>query len=257
MYGFCKAHTVSDMNDVTMVTGGSRGIGAATCRKLAVLGHDLAIGYRTDADAAAAVAADVRNLGGRALPVRLDTTVRADVEAAFDQASVAFGPVTGLVNNAGVGSAIGSFIDLAEDDLRRVIDVNVIGYVLCAQSAARRMVAGNGGSIVNVSSAASTLGSPNEYVHYAASKAAIDTLTVGLSKELGPYGIRVNTVSPGVIETEFHAGSGEPGRAARVGPQAPLGRAGRPDEVAAAIAWLLSAEASYTTGATLRVAGGR
>ncbi len=221
------------------------------------MGHDLVIGYRSDATAAEAVADDVRAAGGRALPIRVDTSVRSDVVEAFERAERELGPVTGLVNNAGVGSRIGPFIELTESDLRRVMDVNVIGYVFCAQAAARRMIANGGGAIVNVSSGASTLGSPNEYVHYAASKGAVDTLTIGLSKELGPYGIRVNTVSPGVIETEFHAGSGEPGRPSRVGPAAPLGRAGRADEVAAAIAWLLSADASYTTGATVRVAGGR
>jgi NAD(P)-dependent dehydrogenase (short-subunit alcohol dehydrogenase family) len=244
------------MTDVTVVTGGSRGIGAATCLRLAAQGHDLVIGYRSDALAAAAVADSVRAAGVRALPVRVDTTVKAEVVALFERAAGELGPVTGLVNNAGVGSRIGPFVDLAEDDLRRVMDVNVIGYVFCAQEAARRML-DRGGAIVNVSSGAATIGSPNEYVHYAASKAAVETLTIGLSKELGRYGIRINTVSPGVIETEFHAGSGEPGRASRVGPDAPLGRAGRPDEVAAAIAWLLGPDASYTTGATLRVAGGR
>jgi NAD(P)-dependent dehydrogenase (short-subunit alcohol dehydrogenase family) len=257
MYGFGKAPTVAGMANVTVVTGGSRGIGAATCRKLALMGHDLVVGYRSDAAAADAVADDVRAAGARALPIRVDTTVRGDVVEAFERAERELGPVTGLVNNAGVASPIGPFIDLTEADLRTVMDVNVIGYVFCAQEAARRMIANGGGVIVNVSSGAATLGSPNEYVHYAASKAAVDTLTLGLSKELGKHGIRVNTVSPGVIDTEFHAGSGEPGRAFRVGPDAPLGRAGRPEEVAAAIVWLLSGDASYTTGATLRVAGGR
>jgi glucose 1-dehydrogenase len=243
-----------DLTRVTVVTGGSRGIGAATCRKLATPGHALAIGYRSDAAAAAQVAADVVVAGGVALPIRVDTTVRADVTELFERASAEFGQVTGLVNNAGIGSAIGPFVDLTEDDLRRVVDVNVIGYFFCAQEAARRM--GTGGAIVNVSSGAATTGSPREYVHYAASKAAVDTLTLGLAKELAPRGIRVNTVAPGVTHTEFHAGSGEPGRADRMGPNLPLGRAGKPEEVANAIAWLLSDEASYTTGANLRVAGG-
>ncbi|NUT32613.1 MAG: SDR family oxidoreductase [Hamadaea sp.] len=242
------------MAKVTVVTGGSRGIGASTCRKLAAQGHALAVGFRSDRQAAEAVVAEAHAAGATAIAVAVDTTRRADVTALFDRAEAELGPVTGLVNNAGVSSPIGPFVALTEEDLRRVLDVNVVGYFLCAQEAARRMSAG--GAIVNVSSGAATLGSPNEYIHYAASKAAVDTLTVGLSKELGPRGIRVNTVSPGVIHTEFHAGSGEPGRASRIGPNLPLGRAGEPEEIANAIAWMLSDEASFATGAVLRVAGG-
>ena len=242
------------MAKVTVVTGGSRGIGAATCRLLAERGHALAIGYHSDAEAARQVVEQAESLGARAVAIQLDTVVREQVVNLFERADKELGPITGLVNNAGVGSPIGPFVELTEADLRRVLDVNVVGYVFCAQEAVRRM--GPGSAIVNVSSGAATLGSPNEYIHYAASKAAVDTLTVGLSKELAPKGIRVNTVSPGVIHTEFHVGSGEPGRADRVGPNLPLGRAGRPEEIAAAIAWLLSDEASFTTGANLRVAGG-
>ncbi|MEV6971637.1 SDR family oxidoreductase [Hamadaea sp. NPDC051192] len=242
------------MSKVTVVTGGSRGIGAATCRLLAERGHDLAVGYRRDQASADEVVHSASKLGVRAIAVRLDTAVRDQVVHLFDRAEAELGEITGLVNNAGIGSTIGPFVDLTEADLRRVVDVNVVGYFLVAQEAIRRMSAG--GSIVNVSSGAATTGSPNEYVHYAATKAAVDTMTVGLSKELGPRGIRVNTVSPGVTHTEFHVGSGEPGRADRVGPNLPLGRAGRPEEIAYAIAWLLSDEASYTTGATVRVAGG-
>lgn len=242
------------MSKVTVVTGGSRGIGAATCRLLAERGHDLAVGYRRDQAAADEVVQSASKLGVRAIAVRLDTVVRDQVVHLFDRAEAELGEITGLVNNAGIGSTIGPFVDLTEADLRRVVDVNVVGYFLVAQEAVRRMSAG--GSIVNVSSGAATTGSPNEYVHYAATKAAVDTMTVGLSKELGPRGIRINTVSPGVTHTEFHVGSGEPGRADRVGPNLPLGRAGRPEEIAYAIAWLLSDEASYTTGATVRVAGG-
>ncbi|NUO56768.1 MAG: SDR family oxidoreductase [Hamadaea sp.] len=242
------------MTKVTVVTGGSRGIGAATCRVLAERGHDLAVGYRRDQAAADQVVQAAVAAGVRAISVQLDTVVRDEVAHLFDRAEAELGAVTGLVNNAGVGSPIGPFVDLTEADLRRVVDVNVVGYFLVAQEAVRRMSAG--GSIVNVSSGAATTGSPNEYIHYAASKAAVDAMTVGLSKELGPRGIRVNTVSPGVTHTEFHAGSGEPGRADRIGPNLPLGRAGRPEEIAYAIAWLLSDEASFTTGATVRVAGG-
>jgi glucose 1-dehydrogenase len=244
------------MTRVTIVTGGSRGIGAATCRRLAVAGHDVVVGFHRNDTAAERVADEVRAAGRRAMAVQVETNDAASVTTLFDRAMTELGQVTGLVNNAGAGSVIGAFVDLTEEDLRRVVDVNVVGAILCAQQAARRMTAG--GAIVNVSSAAATLGSPGEYVHYAASKAAVETLTIGLSKELGPAGIRVNTVSPGIIYTDFHGEqSGEPGRPDRLGPAAPLGRAGQPDEVAAAIVWLLSDEASYVTGATLRVAGGR
>lgn len=245
---------MGDAGKVTVVTGGSRGIGAATCLKLAAQGHAVAVGYRNDAEAAADVAGRVRSLGVPAMAVRVDTARRDQVTELFERAEGELGPVTGLVNNAGVSSRIGPFVDLAEEDLRRVLDVNVVGYFLCAQEAVRRF--SNGGAIVNVSSGAATLGSPNEYIHYAASKAAVDALTIGLSKELARQGIRVNTVSPGTIHTDFHVGSGEPGRADRVGPNVPMGRAGQPGEIANAIAWLLSDEASFTTGAILRVAGG-
>ncbi|MFV2109026.1 SDR family NAD(P)-dependent oxidoreductase [Micromonospora sp. LOL_015] len=241
------------MAPVTVVTGGSKGIGAATVRRLAAAGHDLVIGYRTDVDAAGAVRDDVAALGRRAVTVAVDTTDPDSASALFDTAADC-GPVTGLVNNAGVTSRIGPFVELTVEDLRRVVDVNLVGYVLCAQQAARRMT--SGGVIVNVSSAAATLGSPGEYVHYAAVKAATDTLTVGLAKELGPRGIRVNGVAPGTVLTGIHALSGEPGRPARVAPTVPLRRAGRPEEIAGAVGWLLSAEASYTTGTVLRVAGG-
>ncbi|GAA2385796.1 oxidoreductase [Catellatospora methionotrophica] len=240
---------------IIIVTGGSRGIGAATCVKLAAAGHDVTVGYRGDADAAAQVVAKIEAAGRRAIAVRVDVSDGTQVRELFDRTQAALGTPTGLVNNAAVSSTMGPFTELSEADLRRVFDVNVIGAVLCAQEAARRMAPG--GAIVNVSSVAANLGSPGEYVHYAASKAAVETLTVGLSKELGPAGIRVNTVSPGIIHTGFHAGSGEPGRADRLGPAAPLGRSGQPEEVANAIAWLLSDEASYTTGATLKVSGGR
>jgi NAD(P)-dependent dehydrogenase (short-subunit alcohol dehydrogenase family) len=159
-----------------------------------------------------------------------------------------------------VTGPIGPLLDLAPPELRRVVEVNLVGYLLCAQFAARTMarsLGGAGGAIVNVSSAAATLGSPGEYVHYAATKAAVDAMTVGLSKELGPEGIRVNAVAPGVIQTGIHAAAGDPDRPTRIGAATPLGRPGRPEEVAAAIAWLLGPEASYTTGTVLRVAGGR
>ncbi|MEV1289210.1 SDR family oxidoreductase [Micromonospora sp. NPDC049679] len=241
------------MSPVTVVTGGSRGIGAATVRRLAESGHDVAFCYLRDEAAASAVLELVHAAGRQGVAVRVDTADPDDVVRLFDAAQE-LGELTGLVNNAGVTSVIGPFVDLTVTDLRRVVDVNLIGYVLCAQQAARRM--GAGGAIVNVSSAAATLGSPGEYVHYAATKAAADTLTTGLAKELGRRGIRVNTVSPGTIWTDLHATSGVPDRPARIAPHVPLGRAGEADEIAAAIVWLLGPEASYTTGAVLRVAGG-
>ncbi|MFE9206710.1 SDR family NAD(P)-dependent oxidoreductase [Micromonospora sp. NPDC007230] len=241
------------MDPVTVVTGGSRGIGAATARRLAAAGHHVAIGYRRDHDAAAAVLADIHAAGRQGVAVPADTTDPDQVAALFD-AAADLGPLTGLVNNAGVTSPIGPFTELRLDDLRRVVDVNLIGYVLCAQQAARRMT--RGGAVVNVSSAAATLGSPGEYIHYAAVKAATDTLTVGLAKELAPQGIRVNAVAPGIIRTDIHALSGLPDRPDSAAGRIPLGRAGEPDEIAGAIAFLLSPDASYTTGAVLRIAGG-
>jgi NAD(P)-dependent dehydrogenase (short-subunit alcohol dehydrogenase family) len=241
------------VDPLTVVTGGGRGIGAATVRRLAAAGHDVALCYRTDTAAATAVLREVHAAGRRGVAVRADTTDPDQVAHLFDEAA-RLGELTGLVNNAGVTSPIGPFVDLAVADLRRVVDVNLIGYVLCAQQAARRMPAGS--AIVNVSSAAATLGSPGEYVHYAAVKAATDTLTVGLAKELGPRRIRVNAVAPGIVWTDIHALAGQPDRPAHVAGRIPLGRAGQADEIAAAIVWLLGPDASYTSGTVLRVAGG-
>ncbi|NJP33961.1 SDR family oxidoreductase [Micromonospora thermarum] len=241
------------MSPVTVITGGSRGIGAATARRLAHAGHHVAFSYRRDRAAADKVLAELHATGVRAVAVPADTRDPDQVTALFD-AAADLGPVTGLVNNAGVTSPIGPFVDLDPDDLRHVVDVNLVGYVLAAQQAARRM--STGGAIVSVSSVAATLGSPGEYVHYAAVKAATDTLTVGLAKELAPRGIRVNAVAPGIIRTEIHALSGQPDRPDRAAARIPLGRPGEPDEVAAAIAWLLGPDASYTTGTVLRVGGG-
>ncbi|WP_077799671.1 SDR family NAD(P)-dependent oxidoreductase [Streptomyces sp. JHA26] len=242
---------------VTVVTGGSRGIGAATCLRLASDGHDVVVGYVRDEAAAGAVAAGVREAGGRALAVRADTSVEADVERLFDAAERELGPVTGLVNNAAVTGPLGRLADSDTAVLRRVLDVNLLGTLLCARRAAQLMTARGSGAIVNVSSGAATLGSPGEYVHYAASKAGVDALTVGLAKELGPAGVRVNAVAPGVVDTDMHAAMGDPDRARRMGAAVPLGRAGRTEEIAAAAAWLMSPDASYTTGTVLRVAGGR
>lgn len=242
---------------VTVVTGGSRGIGAATCVRLAADGHDLVVAYARDDAAAERTATAVREAGARCVTVRVDVSDEGDVEGLFDTAAERLGPVTGLVNNAGVTGRLGRLVDADTADLRRVMEVNLLGTLLCSRRAARDMVPRGVGAIVNVSSGAATLGSPGEYVHYAASKAAIDTLTMGLSKELGPDGIRVNGVAPGLVETEMHAAMGEPDRPARLIPTIPLRRAGTAEEIAAAIAWLLSPEASYATGTVLRVAGGR
>ncbi|MFB6810114.1 SDR family NAD(P)-dependent oxidoreductase [Streptomyces sp. NPDC056387] len=242
---------------VTVVTGGSRGIGAATCVRLASEGHDVVLGYLRDDAAAASVAERVRAAGARCLTVRGDTSRECGVERLFDLAGAEFGPVTALVNNAGVTGPLGRLADASTEDLRRVVEVNLLGYLLSCRRAARDMAQGGGGAIVNVSSTAATLGSPGEYVHYAATKAAVDALTVGLAKELGPDGVRVNGVAPGIIETDMHAAMGDPDRPARAAAGIPLGRAGQPEEIAAAVAWLLSPDASYTTGAVLRVSGGR
>ncbi|MET9436116.1 SDR family oxidoreductase [Streptomyces sp. NPDC006551] len=243
---------------VTVVTGGSRGIGAATCVRLATEGHDLALGYVSDADAAERTARAVRAAGAHCVVVRADTAVEEDVERLFDTAEAELGAVTGLVNNAGVTGPLGRLTDATTENLRRVVEVNLLGYLLCCRRVARDLTArGGGGAIVNISSAAATLGSPGEYVHYAATKAATDALTVGLAKELGPQGIRVNAVAPGTIETDMHATMGDRDRPAKAALVTPLGRPGQPAEIAAAVAWLLSPDASYTTGTVLRVAGGR
>ncbi|MER8072180.1 SDR family oxidoreductase [Streptomyces sp. NPDC094034] len=242
---------------ITVVTGGSRGIGAATCVRLAADGHDLALGYVSDEAAAEETAVAVRATGARCVTVQVDTSEEADVERLFDTAAAELGPVTGLVNNAGVTGPLGRLTATRTADLRRVIEVNLLGYLLCCRRAARDMAALGSGAIVNISSAAATLGAPGEYVHYAATKAATDALTIGLSKELGRDGIRVNAVAPGVINTQMHAAMGDPDRPAKAAAGIPLGRPGEPAEIAAAVAWLLSADASYTTGTVLRVSGGR
>lgn len=250
----------SAANRVTLVTGGSRGIGAAIARRLAVEGHDVVITYLQDSVAAERVAADVRAAGRRALCVQADMAVEADIDAAFAAAVTEFGCLTGLVNNAGVTGFAGRLADQDPAAIRQVFNVNCTAVMLCCRQAVRLMatsMGGAGGCIVNITSGAATIGSPGEYVHYAASKAAIDAATVGLSKELGPDGIRVNAVAPGAIRTELHAAGGQPDKAERVGGATPLGRPGEPEEIANAVAWLMSEEASYVTGAILRVAGGR
>ena len=244
------------MERVTIITGGGRGIGRATALRLARDGHDIAFSYLSDDAAAEATAAEIRALGRRCLPVKMDTTFEADVERLFDTAVGELGGLTGLVNNAGVTGPLTRLVDADVADIRRVVDVNVVGYLLCCRRAAREISPRGGGVIVNVSSGAATLGAPNDYVHYAGAKAAVDSITIGLSRELGPDGIRVNSVQAGLIRTRIHADMGDPDRAEKRGATVPLGRPGEPEEIAAAIAWLLSDESSYATGAVLRVAGG-
>ncbi|MBI4987531.1 MAG: SDR family oxidoreductase [Rhodocyclales bacterium] len=248
------------MNRIMIVTGGSRGIGAATARLAAAEGYAVCISYLRNQPAAEAVVREIAQAGGKAMAVAADVAVEADVLRLFERVDAALGRVTALVNNAGILERHMRVKEMDAGRLSRVLAANVIGSFLCAREAVRRMSTrhgGSGGAIVNLSSAASRLGSPNEYVDYAASKGAIDTFTLGLAKEVAAEGIRVNAVRPGVIYTDIHADGGEPGRVDRVKSAVPMLRGGQPEEVAKAILWLLSDEASYSTGAILDVSGGR
>jgi NAD(P)-dependent dehydrogenase (short-subunit alcohol dehydrogenase family) len=245
---------------VLLVTGGSRGIGAAVARLAAERGYAVCVNYRANADAAAAVVAGITRAGGRAIAVQGDVAREADVLRVFERAQSALGPLDALVNNAAIlePQAVLADMDLAR--LERVFGTNLLGAFLCAREAVRRLstrLGGPGGAIVNVSSVAARIGSPGEYVDYAATKGALDTLTVGLAREVAIEGIRVNGVRPGFIYTDIHAAGGEPGRVDRVKSSIPMQRGGQPEEVAAAVLWLLSDEASFTTGAILDVAGGK
>ena len=240
-----------------LVTGGSRGIGAAIVRQAARAGHAVGFTYVERRDAAAALVAEVQAAGGRAMCVQADV---AEVDAAarvFDAVQAALGPVTALVNNAGVTGPLGRFEDAQLASLQRVLQVNVLGTMLFSQQAVRRWrAASQAGSIVNVSSIAAATGAPGEYVHYAGSKAAVEAFTIGLGRELAETGIRVNAVSPGTALTEIHAAAGQADRPQRVAARIPMRRAGHPEEIAEAVLWLLSAKASYVTASVLRVAGG-
>jgi NAD(P)-dependent dehydrogenase (short-subunit alcohol dehydrogenase family) len=248
------------MTRTLLVTGGSRGIGRATTLAAAAAGWSVGFGYRADGEAAREVVATIEERGGRAVAVRGDVSVEADVLALYAAVEEALGPLDGAVVNAGIAGRPADFVDVEEARMRRILEVNVLGALLCAREAARRLARsrkGRGGSIVLVSSAAARLGSPHEYVDYAASKGAVETLGVGLAKELAHDGVRVNVVRPGIIETDIHATGGDPDRAARLTPSIPLGRPGTADEVAAAILWLLGDASSYTTGSVVEVTGGR
>lgn len=247
-------------NKVLLVTGGSRGIGAAAALQAAARGWDVAVNYARDAGAAERVAAGVRAAGRRAIAVAADVADEAAVLAMFARVDRELGRLGGLVNNAGVVDVAARLDQMDVARWRRMFDINVIGSLLCAREAVRRMSTrhgGAGGAIVNLGSAAARLGSPAQYVDYAASKGAIDTFTLGLAREVAAEGIRVNAVRPGIIDTDIHASGGQPDRVRQLAPQVPMQRAGTADEVAAAIVWLLSDEASYTTGAVLDSTGGR
>ena len=248
------------MKNIVIITGGSRGIGAATARLAANAGYAVCVNYLRNEDAANSVVRDVVSAGGTAVAVRADVSVEADVIRLFKTVDDSLGPVTALVNNVGIVNQQTRVENMDAARLNRVFAVNVTGSFLCAREAIRRMSTrhgGSGGAIVNVSSVAAKLGSPEEYVDYAAAKAAIDTFTIGLAKEVATEGIRVNAVRPGVVYTDIHASGGEPNRVERVKHYVPMKRGGQADEIARAILWLLSDEASYSTGAILDVSGGR
>ncbi len=245
---------------VLLVTGGSRGIGAATARLAAARGYAICINYRVRRDAADACVATIVDAGGRAFAVQADIAIEADVVRLFETCDRELGTVTALVNNAGILETQMRVEAMDAARITRILATNVVGSFLCAREAVRRMSTrhgGRGGAIVNLSSGAARLGAPGEYVDYAASKGAIDTFTIGLAQEVAPEGIRVNGVRAGFIYTEMHASGGEPNRVDRVKASVPMRRGGEPEEVAQAILWLLSDEASFTTGSFVDVTGGR
>lgn len=248
------------MNPVLLITGGGRGIGAATALLAAKRGYAVAVNYASNSLAADEVVRAIRAGGGTAIAVQADVGDEAQVLAMFQKIDAKLGRLTALVNNAGVVDVQARVEDMSVARLERMFRINVIGSMVCAREAVRRMSTrhgGEGGAIVNISSGAARLGSPDQYVDYAASKGAIDTFTIGLAKEVAADGIRVNAVRPGLIDTEIHASGGMPRRAIELAPSVPMKRTGSADEIAGAILWLLSPEASYTTMAILDVTGGR
>ena len=245
---------------VLLVTGGSRGIGASVCRLGAAAGYKVAVNYASNAEAAEKVVADIRAGGGDAISVQGDVGSEPDVLAMFDLVDHTYGPLDALVNNAGVVDRKARVDEMDLARLERMMRINVIGSMLCAREAVKRMSTlhgGKGGAIVNLSSMAAVIGGANDYVDYAAAKGAIDSFTIGLSREVATEGIRVNAVRPGIIDTEIHASGGQPDRAAAMSVNVPMKRPGTADEVAQAILWLLSDQASYSTGTIVTVGGGR
>lgn len=248
------------MEKVLLVTGGSRGIGAATCKLAAQQGWAVAVNYSANSLAADEVVRSIRSQGGHAMAVQADVADEDQVLRMFEQIDAKLGHLTGLVNNAGVVDVTARVQDQSLERWRRMFDINVMGSMLCAREAIRRMstsLGGQGGSIVNVSSAAARLGAPGQYVDYAAAKGAIDAFTIGLAKEVGSDGIRVNAVRPGLIETDIHASGGLPNRVGDLQHQVPMGRGGSAQEVAQLMVWLLSDAASYTTMSLIDISGGR
>ena len=256
-----QAHAALSMNaPVLLVTGGSRGIGAATALTAARAGYAVAVNYQSNSLAADEVVRSIRDNGGQAMALQADVSREEEVLAMFARIDAKWGPLAALVNNAGVVDVSSRVDGMGVARLTRMLNTHVLGSFVCAREAVLRMSTrhgGSGGGIVNLSSAASKLGSPGQYVDYAACKGAIDSFTIGLAKEVAAEGIRVNAVRPGIIETDIHASGGEPDRAQRMAPQVPMQRPGSAQEVAHAIVWLLSPQASYCTGALLDVGGGR
>lgn len=248
------------MNKIAVITGASRGIGASTAIRLAADGYDIAINYLSNDDAAKSIVEKVKKIGVRAISVKADVASETEVEELFQKVEQALGSPSVLINNAGILFKQCRIVDMSAERINQVLKTNVTGCFLCCKEAVKRMstrLGGQGGVIVNVSSAASRIGAGGEYVDYAASKGAIDTLTLGLASEVADEGIRVNCVRPGFIYTDMHSSGGEPNRVDRLKSSLPLKRGGQPEEVAAAISWLVSSESSYTTGSFIEVSGGR